>query len=44
MFAAEDVAAAALQPFLYGGTATQTNTAFKWVVWKDTTRTTLVYA
>ena len=38
MFAAEDVAAAALQPFRYTGNTTMTNTEFKWVKWKDDSR------
>ena len=44
VFAAEDVAAAALQPFRYDRDASQTSTDFKWVVWKDPSHTVLVYA
>ena len=34
----------ALQPFRYAGDPSQTSTEFKGVIWKDHTRTTLVYA
>ena len=43
-FAAADVAEPALQPFRYAGDPSQTSTEFKGVIWKDNTRTTLVYA
>ena len=43
VFAAEDVAAAELQPFRHAG-GTQTSTEFKWVVWKEPAHITLVYA
>ena len=44
VFAAEDVAAAELQPFRYAGVDSQTSTEFKWVVWKEPAHITLVYA
>ena len=44
VFAAEDVAAAELQPFRHAGVDSQTSTEFKWVVWKEPAHITLVYA